>query len=122
MTIKEALQQEDRSKFLEAMHKELSDCISCRYWRALPRNLVPSHKRCISMVLSMKRKRDPVGNIIKRKAWLCAGGHRSVEFVDYWNTYSPVVSWQTICLMFTLAIIDEWHIHYIDFFARFSTS
>ena len=31
----------------------------------------------------MKRKRDPISNMIKWKARLCAGGHRSVEF--FWT-------------------------------------
>ena len=71
------------------------------------------------MVWSTKRKRNPVGEIIKWKARLCAGGHRSVEFVDYWDTYFPVVSWQTIRLIFTLAIVNDWHIHSIDFVLAF---
>ena len=119
MTLKEALEQDDRSHFLAAMKKELKDHISRKHWKEVPRRSVPSHKTCISMVWSMKRKRDPVGNIVKWKARLCAGGHRSIEFVDYWNTYSPVVSWQTIRLIFTLAIINNWHIHSIDFVMAF---
>ena len=56
-----------------------------------------------------------MGEITKWKGRLCAGGHRSVEFVDYWDTYSPVVSWQTIRLIFVLAIVNDWHIQSIDF-------
>ena len=37
-----------------------------------------------------------------------------VEFVDYWDTYSPVVAWQTILLVFTLANVNNWHIYSID--------
>ena len=59
------------------------------------------------------------GGIVKWKAHLCAGGHCSVEFVDYWSTYSHVVSWQTIQLIFTLAIINAWHTHSIDFVMAF---
>ena len=68
----------------------------------------------------MKRRRNTVGEIIKWKAHLCAGGHRLVEFVDYWNTYPPVVSWHTIRLIFTLAIVNYWYIHSIDFVLAFS--
>ena len=71
------------------------------------------------MVWTMKRKRNPIGKIIKWKACLCAGGHCSIKFVDYWNTYSPIVSWQTIHLVFTLAIVNNWHIHSIDFVMAF---
>ena len=67
----------------------------------------------------MKQKRNPIGEIVKWKARLCAGGHRSIEFVDYLDTYSPVVSWQTIRLIFTLAIVNNWHIKSIDFVVTF---
>ena len=42
-----------------------------------------------------------------------------MEFVDYWDTYSPVVSWQTIRLIFVLAIVNKWYIHSIDFVLAF---
>jgi len=119
MTLKEALLQPDREHFLTAMRKELTDHVTRKHWKVIPISSVPSHKHCLPMVWSMKRKRNPVGEIIKWKARLCAGGHRSVEFVDYWDTYYPVVSWQTIRLIFTLAIVNNWHIHSINFVLAF---
>ena len=41
------------------------------------------------------------------------------KFVDYWDIYSPVVSQQTIHLIFTLAIVKNWHIHSIAFVVAF---
>jgi hypothetical protein len=67
------------------------------------------------MVWAMKRKRNPLGEIIKVKARLCAGGHRSIENVDYWDTYAPVVSWSTVRLMIIFALINNWHMESIDF-------
>ena len=55
MTLKEALGQEDRFQFLEAMRKELNDYISHRYWTIIHRKTVPVHKTCIPMVWSMKK-------------------------------------------------------------------
>lgn len=71
------------------------------------------------MVWSMKWKRDPLGNIIKWKARLCAGGHKSVKFVDYWSTYSPVVSRSTVRLVLILALINNWHMKSIDLVLAF---
>ena len=42
-----------------------------------------------------------------------------VEFIDSWDTYSPVVSWQTIRLVFTLTIVTDYFIHSIDFVMTF---
>ena len=66
------------------------------------------------MVWSMKQKRNPLGDIIKHKARLCVGGHKSIPFVDYWDTFAPVISWPTVRLIFTLALVSNWHIHSID--------
>ena len=61
MTIAEALRQPDRDKFLVAMHKELNDHISRGHWTVLPTKNVPSHKKRLPMVWTMKRKRNPIG-------------------------------------------------------------
>ena len=63
----------------------------------------------------MKRKRNPLGDITKWKARLCARGHRSIESVDYWSTYSPVVSWSTVRLIRVFAMINNWHMRSVDF-------
>lgn len=107
MHLNEALQQHDREKFLGAMAKELKDHIKSKHWKVVPLKYVPKGKRCLPMVWSMKRKKKPLGEVIKYKARLCVGGHWLIEFVDYWDTYLPVVSWQTIRLIFTLAIAND---------------
>lgn len=119
MTFEEALSQPDRNEFIKAMYKELADHISRRHWKIVPLSSIPKHKRPIPMVWSMKRKRDPLGNIIKWKARLCAGGHKSIEYVDYWSTYSPVVSWSTVRLMIVFTLINNWHMESIDFVLAF---
>ena len=92
MNLTDTLHQPDRDKFLEAVHKELSDHITCNQWKVIPTKHVSPHKKRLPMVWSIKRRRNPIGEIIRWIARLCAGGHRSIEFVDYWDTYSPVVS------------------------------
>jgi hypothetical protein len=119
MTMQEALAQPDREQFIKAMSKELQDHVNRCHWKIVPLKSVPTHKVPIPMVWSMKRKRNPVGDIIKWKARLCAGGHKSLEFVDYWNMYSPVVSWSTVRLMIVMALLNDWHMRSIDFVLAF---
>ena len=116
----EALQKHDKDKFLEAMAKELKDHIKRKNWKAVPLKYIPKDKSCLPMVWPMKRKKNPLGKVIKYMASLCVGGHRSIDFIDYWYTYSPVVSWQTIRLIFILAIVNNWHVRSIDFVLAFS--
>ena len=77
MTLQEAMQQPDKNEFIKAMYKELKDHIERKHWMIVDLSSIPSNKKAIPMVWSMKRKRNPVGEIIKWKARLCAGGHRS---------------------------------------------
>ena len=119
MYLETALQQHDRKDFIKAMYKELQDHVDRKHWKVVPAKSVPPNKVPIPMVWSMKRKRNPIGEVTKDKARLCAGGHKSLEFVDYWNTYSPVVSWNTVRLLIVFALINEWHMQSIDFVLAF---
>jgi hypothetical protein len=115
MYLEEAMNQPDKPQFVQAMYKELQDHVNRRHWVVVPLKSVPANKKPLPMVWSMKRKRNPIGEITKWKARLCAGGHKSIQFVDYWSTYSPVVSWSTVRLLIIIAIINDWHMRSIDF-------
>ena len=65
------------------MHKELNDHVNRRHWKVVPTQSIPIHKRAITMVWYMKIKRNPLGDIAKWKAQLCAGGHWFIKSVDY---------------------------------------
>ena len=101
------------------MKKESNDHISRKHWKVIPAKCVPYHKRCLPMAWLIKRKRNHVGDVIKWKVRLCANGHCSAEFADCWDTYSPTVLWQTIRLVFILAIINNWYIRSINFVLDF---
>ena len=119
MTLDDAMKQPDREEFIKAMRKELMDHIERKHWKVVPIRSIPKPKKAIPMVWSMKRKRDPLGDILKWKARLCAGGHKSIEFIDYWSTYSPVVTWSSVRLMVSMALINGWHVRSIDFVLAF---
>jgi hypothetical protein len=119
MTLQEALKEPDRDEFIKAMTKELTDHVDRKHWKVVPRKSIPAHKLPIPMVWSMKRKRNPVGDIVKWKARLCAGGHKSLPFIDYWSTYSPVISWNTVRVMVVMALLNGWHMRSIDFVLAF---
>ena len=58
----------------------------------------------------MKCKQNSVGDIVKYKDRLCVSGHKSIEFVNYWETDSPIIFLDIIRMIFTLAIVNKWHI------------
>ena len=101
------------------MKKELEDHVLRKHWEVVPLRSLPPNKRPLPMVWSMERKHNPLGEITKWKARLCAGGHKSIENVDYWATYSLIVSWSTVRLILVLALINNWTMKSIDFVMAF---
>ena len=68
----------------------------------------------------MKRKRRVgTGEVYKWKARLCVDGSSQTKNVDYWETYSPVVSWESVRTLLTLAIMYGWHTQQLDFILAF---
>ena len=71
-------------------------------------------------VWSMKRKRRvATGQIYKWKARLCVDGSSQEKGVNYWDTYSPVVTWESVRSLLTLAIMNKWTTRQIDFVLAF---
>ena len=52
------------------MTTELKSHIKRKHWKIIPLKAVPKGKRCLPMVWSMKRKKNPLGEVIKYKARL----------------------------------------------------
>jgi hypothetical protein len=64
-------------------------------------------------------KRNPDGTIKKLKARFCARGYQQLEVVDYFETYAPVVNWQTIRIMLILSILLDLQTVQLDYTADF---
>ena len=122
MYLREAMQQQDRTHFLEAMVKEINDHTQRGHWRITTREEMRQkgyNHRPIMAVWSFKRKRNPMGDIVKYKARLCCHGGQTIKGVHYDETFSPVVGWSTIRLMLTMSVIHGWHARQIEFVLAF---
>ena len=73
-TYKEAMNQEDKHLFVDAMQKEVADHESRDHWTIVPRSTVPKTAKPIQAIWSFKRKQRPDGTLVKHKARLCAHG------------------------------------------------
>ena len=67
------------------------------------------------MVSSMNIIRDPIGEIKKQKSRLYPRGNKYIDYVDYWNIYSPVVSCNTVRLMLVMELINYLNMQSIEF-------
>jgi hypothetical protein len=118
-TYKQAMEQDDREDFLDAMEKEIADHTKRGHWIIVPRSSMPKGKKPIMSIWSMKRKRLPTGELLKHKARLCAHGGMQQWGENYWETYSPVVNMLTVRLLLIICKVHKLHSKSIDFVLAF---
>ena len=114
----QAMQEDDRDDFIQAMIKELTDHKENNHWELVKRSEI-GNASTIKAIWSFKRKRRPDGSLIKHKARLCAHGGMKIYGENYWDTYAPVVNWISIRMMLTLSVIHKLYTTSIDFTLAF---
>ena len=107
----------DWADFQKAMVKEVNDFDERGHWELIHKSQVDFNRPhdIISAIWSFKRKRTPAGELIKHKARLCAHGGQQTEGVTYWDTFAPVVNWNTLRIFLTLSLIRKWKARSVDF-------
>ena len=68
---------------------------------------------------AFKCKRYPDGSVRKLKARFCVRGDKQKEGIDFFETYAPVVSWQTVRLLLILAMKLNLCTKQVDYTAAF---
>ena len=116
-TWEEAMSGPDRAGYWEAACKEIDTLTKKRdAWDVVARqpwmNVLPS-------TWAFKCKRYPDGSIRKLKARFCARGDRQIEDVDYFDTFAPVVKWNTVRLLLTLSSILGLSTRQVDYVSAF---
>ena len=106
----------DRDKFIEAVQIELDGHEKMGNYEHIPLNEVPAATKMLDMVWSMRRKRRiKTQEVYKWKARHNVHGGQQVHGVHYWETYAPVVTWQTVRLFLILSLILGLQSHQHDF-------
>jgi hypothetical protein len=90
------------------MDKEVKQLTNKGIWLIVPKLSVPSGKQVINSTWAFKKKWLPDGSVLKYKAQLCTYGDQQVANSDYGETYSPIISWTTVCMLFILQTIYGW--------------
>lgn len=75
---------------------------------------MPSGRRAIQSKWVFNLKRDKNGEVVKYKSRLVAKGCSQRFGVDYTETFSPVVRYSSLRLIFALAVEFDLHLHQMD--------
>ena len=112
----QAMRAHDWDKFIEAVQIELDGHEKMGNYEPIPLNEVLKGTKLLDMVWSMWRKRMiKTQEVYKWKAQLNVHGGQQVHGVHYWDTYTPVVTWQTVRLFLILSLILGWQSHQLNF-------
>ena len=112
----QAMKAPDRAKFVEVVGTELDGHEQMGNYKPVPLNQVPKGTKLIDMVWSMRRKRRiKTQEVYKWKAPLNVHGGQQEHGVHYWDTYAPVVTWQTVRFFLILSILLGWQSRQLDF-------
>ena len=103
-TWKQATQGKFADAYWKAMELEIATLEALDAWEVVEYD-PSSMPNVIKSTWAFKCKRYPDGTIKKFKARFCARGDMQLEGIDFFETYSPVVQWTTIRLMFILEVL-----------------
>jgi hypothetical protein len=117
---KGAMDAHDAAEFKTAMLKEVDAHTNNEHWEVGKCSEVPARQDILPAVWAFKRKRRiDTQAVYKHKARLNIHGGMQKHGVNYWETYSPVVNWFSICLCLILTLLFTWHTQQIDFVLAF---
>lgn len=115
-TPKEALESDEKEKWLEAMRSELKSLEENKTWELVD---LPSDRKAIKNKWVFARKTDASGKTIKFKARLCAKGFSQREGIDYFETFAPVAKYTSFRYILALTAEMDLHLTQMDAVSAF---
>ena len=109
--VEEAVSSPECTRWLEAMQAEYDALIENKTWTLTD---LPTNAKVIDSKWVFKTKLDQDGNIDRFKARLVVKGCCQRKGIDYQETYSPVVRYNSIRLILGLAVKYDFDIDHMD--------
>ena len=109
--VKEALQGPNSDKWMNAMQDELNSMYANKVWDLID---LPPGRKAIGNKWVLKVKTNADGSIERYKARLVAKGFTQEEGVDYKDTFSPVVKFNSIRLILAIVANLDLELHQMD--------
>jgi hypothetical protein len=107
MYLQQALKQPDAKEFVQAVIKEVNRHVDSNNSMLQKQSNVPEDVQIVPSVWSLRHKHDLTTNKVKsHKARLNLHGGEQVYGMNYFETYTPVVTWFAIRLIIIFGIIS----------------
>lgn len=107
----DAMRSNSRDKWEIAMRKEMQALKDQDTWILVPR---PKDKTVIQNRWVFRTKYRPDGSVDRLKARLVAKGFTQKKGIDYQETFSPVVRFETVRILFALIEHQNLHVMQVD--------
>lgn len=118
-TVNQALEGPEAPDWLAAIQVELEQLKERKTWRLIPRSEVPAGCNVLPSSIKLKQKRLEDGSVDKKKARLCVGGHKQKYGVDYDETFAPVIDFETVRLILSIAAKEKMLVDHVDVIGAF---
>ena len=110
-SLEEAQDRPDWPKWKEAMDIEMNQLLKAGTWEL--QNLPPDRKAVSNRwVYHLKTNND--GQIIKYKSRLVARGCSQIPGIDFFDTYAPALTLDTLRTIISIATIHDLELHHLD--------
>jgi len=120
-TYDEAMNRSDKTKWLSAITKEY-DALFLNHTFSEPMTLPPNQKAIdTKMVLKIKEP-EIIGTEGRYKARLCGKGFQQIYQMNYFETFAPVATYNSLRLFLTIMAMMDYEIDVIDIITAFLLS
>jgi hypothetical protein len=112
-TWEDAMDSPQHSQWEQAGQEELASSLKNNFWTDVHRTQ-SQHRNIIVYRWVLNIKYGPKGEVQLYKARLVAKGYTPSYGIDYLESFSPVVKFQTLRLLLVLAVSKDFEIHQMD--------
>ena len=116
LTVEEALSGPDAGHWQQAMQNEMDSINSNNEWTLTDSS---NNEKCIDTKWVFKKKYGDDGSLCSYKARLVAQGFAQMKGLNYDDTISPVVCFESIRTLLSLAAQHNLHLHQMDVSSAF---
>jgi Reverse transcriptase (RNA-dependent DNA polymerase) len=110
-SFKEAMTSDEAQLWKTAADEEISSHMLNNTWILVP---LPAGRQCITSGWNFKLKVDKTGTPYRRKARFFAKGYRQIQGIDYQESFAPVVRYDSLRVIITIAAERDLELYQLD--------